>query len=239
MRDTKETYQIIAETFRQIVNEQDKYDRLVNATPEQKERLRAQDKRLADRAADPEFAPTAKILRGGGSLEDALTDRENRGEQQPIGQIRQDVESGTLQPRAEKRAWGPGAAPPTQDPREKVYQTLGDNSGRFQQDTREIPQDTRLQQDPREQDTVLDRRREVRGDDEIRSLQRRRTDVGYGKGGDRGRRHELNRRIADRRIELRKQLQGSQNPKVAPPASRPRSQRPEGEEREDYSRYFA
>ena len=78
------TTHTIQNFINELLNEQDRYDSLANATPEQRERLRDQDRRRAERGAAPRFARTANILRGGGSLDDALNDLEDRGVQQRV-----------------------------------------------------------------------------------------------------------------------------------------------------------
>ena len=83
------TTNTIQNFINELLTEQDRYDSLANATPEQRERLRNLDQRAAERARDPQFSRTAGILRGGLGrghplLDDALRDLEDRGVQQRV-----------------------------------------------------------------------------------------------------------------------------------------------------------
>ena len=80
------------------LSEQDKYDRLVNATPEQRERLRELDRRQQARENNPTTGKYISILRTGG-LDAAISALEDDGRQDPVGQMRTDMASGAMKPR--------------------------------------------------------------------------------------------------------------------------------------------
>ena len=115
----------------QLLTEQDRYDSLANATPEQRNRLRDQDRRAAERAADPGYARTSGILRGGGSLEDALRDLESRGVQQRV--------TGALDPgsKGEGDYFGGNEMPRSSNELPRVAPRAGSQDGSF---AREITQ---------------------------------------------------------------------------------------------------
>jgi len=84
---------------RDQINEQDRYDRLVNATPEQRERLRELDRRQQARESNPTTGKYSTMLRTGG-LDAAISALEDDGRQARVGQMRTDMASGAMKPRA-------------------------------------------------------------------------------------------------------------------------------------------
>ena len=80
----------------ELLNE-DKYDRLVNATPEQKERLRELDRKREARESDPNTGKYSRTLRTGG-LDAAITELEDDGRQDTVGKIKTGVSNKTRRP---------------------------------------------------------------------------------------------------------------------------------------------
>ena len=76
----------------------DKYDRLINATPEQRERLRELDRKREDRIKNE--SKYGKILRTQG-LDAAITAMENDGRQPTVDQMRSGIASGEFKPRSQ------------------------------------------------------------------------------------------------------------------------------------------
>ena len=80
----------------ELLNE-DKYDRLVNATPEQKERLRELDRKREARESDPNTGKYSRTLRTGG-LDAAITELEDDGKQDTVDKIKTGISNKTRRP---------------------------------------------------------------------------------------------------------------------------------------------